>query len=349
MKSLRFLGLMALAAAGLHGQTPPPTTGAQYWSIDPNLDCSSQGTNPGYNLPIPLSSGGTGYVCQVAGNFIWLAAGGGYVTSIRVAGPASQAGVPASGAVGVDYLFYDTNGNNLNLDTTSPNGAASGNDVTFVLSANQPAEVDLLGAPGGGPSYTSLVTGSVYAVLYCADAITCNAVLPQLIYSAPPTISLSVPIAWDRNQWTQWSTEGIDDGGAHRVSLVIYNIPPPNTQSTVATIYTVRVYDSSGAQVGIGTTPAIPEYGTYGDLLSNIVKSQLPSGIFKILVDGGSNYSEVVALQANGRAIATLQVGYDSAPATISAAASTTSALRANVPRGGVSSTRPQVFRTLPR
>ncbi len=330
IKSCHFFGLIALAAVALHGQTQPPTTGAQYWSTDPNLDCSGGQSQP-FNYTISLPSGGTGYVCEATGNFIWLAAGGGYVTSIRVAGPASQTGVSASGAIGVDYSFYDLSGNNLSLDTTSPNGAASGNDVNFVLSANQPAEVDLLGAPGGAPSYTAQITGSVYVVLYCADAITCGTALPQLIYSAPPTISLSVPISWDGNQWTQWSTEGVDDGGAHKMSLVIFNIPAPNAPSTVATIYTVRVYDSTGAQVGIGTTPAIAEYGTYGDLLSNIVKSQLPSGIFKVLIDGGSNYSQVLALQANVRAVATLQVAYDNAPSGSSSVAK--AALRPSVKR----------------
>jgi hypothetical protein len=242
--------------------------------------------------------------------------------------------------VGVDYSFYDAIGNNLSLDNTSPNGAASSNDVNFVLTANQPAEVDLLGAPGGGPGYTSQITGSVYAVLYCPDPFTCGDVLPQLIYSAPPNISLSVPIAWDGNQWTQWSVEGIDDGGAHRVSLVIFNVPSPtqqqNGQSGAATIYTVQVYNSAGALVGTGTTPAIQPYGTYGALLSSIVTTQLPSGIFKVLVNGGSNYSEVMALQNFGRAQTTLQVGYDTAPSTSSIA---TPALRPSVRRAPVTST----------
>ena len=48
------------------------------------------------------------------------------------------------------------------------------------------------------------------------------------------------------------------------MSLVIFNLPAPNAQSTVATIYTVQVYDSTGTLVGTGTTPAIAEYGTYG-------------------------------------------------------------------------------------
>lgn len=323
VKPFHFLGWMTLAAAMLHGQTVPPTTGAQFWSTDPNLDCSGSGTSPGTNYSIQLPSGATGYVCEVSGNFIWLAAGAGYTTSIRVPAPEpATAGQPS--AVGVDYSFYDTSGNKLSLDNTSPNGAASGNDVNFVLKANQPAEVNLLGAPGNGPSYPTLVDGSVFAVFYCPDYNTCQNVAPQLIYSAPPTISLSVPLSWDGQQWTQWSATGIDDGGAHRMSLVVFNLPGPSAQSTNATIYTVRVYNSAGTLVGTGTTPAIAEYGTYGVLLSDIVKSKLPSGIFKIHIDGGTLYSQAIVIQANGNALTTVQVGYDSAPAAGSAAMTST-------------------------
>jgi len=324
MKSLYFLGLIGLLAAALHAQ--PPTTGTVWWSTTP-IDCSSVDNVPaGSSYTISLPSGATGYYCYVSGTFPWVAAGSGYVSALRVA-------APASGAVGVDYSFYDTGGNSQNLDTTLAGGSspASGNDVNFVLSVNQPAEVDLFGAQGDAPNYSNLKTGSVFAQFYCPNANTCLTVLPQLIYSAPPTISLSVPIAWDGLEWTQWSAEGIDDGGAHRMSLVIYN------QAKVAAIYTVRVYDSTGAQLGIGTTPAIAGYstvtgeaGTYGDLLSNIVKTSLPSGILKVLVDGGSNNSTVLMLQGNGRAIATLQVGYDSAP---SGGSTSTSALQTSPKR----------------
>ena len=186
IKSFYFLGLMALASATLHSQ---PTTGAVYWSTNPQLDCSSLGeTSP---VAITNSSGNTiGYSCYVSGTFVWLAAGGGWGTSIRVA-------APASGAIGVDYSFYDPSGNNLNLDTTFGSGSShtSSNDVNFALYVNQPAEVDLLGATSNAPNYSSTATGTVYAVFYCPDATTCGNVLPQLLYSALPTIpwSLSVP------------------------------------------------------------------------------------------------------------------------------------------------------------
>ena len=186
MKSLRLLGLIALAAATLDSQ---PTNGAVYWStVAPN--CTSlAGESP---VAITNSSGKTiGYSCYVSGTFVWLAAGGGWSSSIRVA-------APASAAIGVDYTFYDTSGNNLKLDTTIGGGSSttSDNDVNFALSANQPAEVGLLGATSGAPKYASTATGSVYGVFYCPDATTCANVVPQLLYSALPGTpwALSVPI-----------------------------------------------------------------------------------------------------------------------------------------------------------
>lgn len=334
MKWLQFVGLTVLVAAALHAQ--PPTTGTAWWSTTP-IDCSSVDNVPaGSSYTISLPAGATGYYCYVSGTFVWLAAGGGYVTTLRVAGP-------AAGAIGVDYSFYDTSGNKLGLDTTSScsSSPASGNDVTCVLKANQPAEVNLLGATTNAPGYGTTTTGSVFAQIYCPDPTTCLHATPQLIYSAPPTISLSVPIAWDGSQWAQWSAEGIDDGGAHHMSLVVYN------QASVAAIYTVRVYDKTGAQVALGTTPVVASFGTYGDLLSNIVKTSLPSGILKVLVDGGSNNSSVLMLQQNARAIATLQVGYDSAPTTSSSTASITSALPVSAPRGGMSPRSRQVWKTV--
>jgi hypothetical protein len=332
MKSLRFLGLMALAGVVLHGQ--PPTTGAQYWSTtQPN--CSSLGVSP---VIITDSSGTTiGYSCYVAGTFLWLAAGQGWGSSIRVA-------APSSGAIGVDYSFYDPSGNNLSLDTTLASGSppASGNDVNFALYANQPAEVALLGAPGDAPQYGNTQTGSVYAVFYCPDAATCSTVLPQLLYSFLPAKpwSLSVPISWDGSEWSQWSAEGIDDGSpAHLVSFVIYN------QGSVASIYTVRIYDSNGSPAGVGTTPVIPSFGTYGDLLSNVIKTTLPSGVFKILIDGGANVSFASVLQFTGDSATSLQVAYDYAPS--SSKSSTTSTLRQSARRARVASTPKQVFNTL--
>ena len=341
MNSLHLLGSIALAAATLHSQ---PTNGTVYWSTAAP-DCSSlAGESP---VAITNSSETTiGYSCYVSGTFVWLAAGGGWSSSIRVA-------APASAAIGVDYTFYDTDGNDLNLDTTFGGGSSptSSNEVNFALSANQPAEVGLLGATSNAPNYSSATAGSVYAVFYCPDATTCGNVFPQLLYSALPAIPwfLSVPISWDTELWTQWSAEAIDDGGTHFVSLAIYN------EDVTATRYTVRVYDSTGALAGTGTTPSIPplrllpdgsfgEGGTYGALLSDVISMPLPPGLFKILVDGGSKYSAIEVLQFSGQSAAALQVGYDSAPGSSSIAEP---ARRPSVRRARVASTPKPVFRAL--
>jgi hypothetical protein len=328
MKLLHLIGLMTLAAA-VYGQSGPV-----YWSTS-QPDCSSLNESP-----VTITSGTTtlGYSCYVSGTFVWLAAGGGWGTSIRVA-------APASAAIGVDYKFYDTSGTSLSLDTKG-SFTESTNDLTFALNTNQPAEVDLLGATGkaSAGSYP-LATGSVYATFYCPDAGTCQNVLPQLIYSALPghPWSLSVPIAWDNATWTQWSAEGIDDGGTHRVSLVIYNA------DQTATTYTVHVYNSAGTLVGTGTTPSIPgqpnaQGGTYGVLLSQVV-SPLPSGIFKVLVDAGSLYSAVEMLQVNGTSATTLQVAYDTVPLT---GAAVPPGQRPNVRRSRMELTPKPVFTELP-
>ncbi len=308
---------MSLAAAALYSQ---PANGPVYWSATaPN--CSSLAGES----PVAITNSGTtvGYSCYVSGTFVWLAAGGGWSTSIRVS-------APASAAIGVDYTFYDASGNNLKLDATLGGGssATSSDGVNFALSANQPSEVDLLGATNNAPKYSSTSTGSVYTVIYCPDATTCGNVLPQLLYSALPATpwSMSVPIAWDTALSTQWSAEAVDDGGANRVSLVIYN------EDTTATSYKVWVYDSTGALAGAGITPPIPplqpmannsvgEGGTYGTLLSDVVSTPLPPGVFKILIDGGAEYSAVEVLQFNGSSATTLQVGYDTAPNSSSGAA----------------------------
>ena len=67
MKTLNFIGLIALAAVTLHGQ--PPTTGTQWWSTTP-IDCSSvDNVAAGSSYTVTLASGGTGYYCYVSGTF----------------------------------------------------------------------------------------------------------------------------------------------------------------------------------------------------------------------------------------------------------------------------------------
>jgi hypothetical protein len=341
MKSLRFIGLMALCAVALYGQ---PTNGAVYWSTNSALDCNANSLTE-VNFPGP--GGATVYSCYLSGTFVWFAAGGGYTTALRVA-------APASAPVGVDYSFYDLNGNFLNLDTkvgaNSP--TTSGNDINFALAPNQPSEVDILGATASAPGYGPTTGGTVYVQLYCPDSVTCYSMLPQLIYSAPPTISLSVPLAFDGNEWTQWSAQGIDNGGSQRISLVIYN------QSNRTNIYTVRVYDSNGNLAGTGTTPAINGYstttfeaGTSAVLLSGasgIIPTTLPSGILKVFIDGGAYNSSVLMLQTNGRAIAPLQTYYDTGSG-VTAIPGPTPAARANVRPASKRATPRQVFGPLPQ
>jgi hypothetical protein len=344
MKSLYVLGTIALAIAPLHGQT--------YWSANP--DCSTLNETP---VAIYNTAGTViiGYSCYVSGTFVWLAAGGEWGTTIRVA-------APSTAPIGVDYTFYDVNGNPLNLDTEINNQGStfgSGSELDFALDVNQPAEVELLGATNNAPGYHSTATGSVYATFYCPDADTCSDVLPQLLYSALPSQpwSLSVPIAWDDSTWTQWSAVGINDNGPnpeHLVSLVIYN------EDTSANSYTVSVYDSNGTFISSGTTRSIPplqdlgggtygEGGTYGVLLSEVVPT-LPSGTFKVLVDGGSLYSAVEVLQIDGPSATTLQVAYDEAPGSASARKGLARAARRPSPRKLSIAARPKrVFRALPK
>jgi hypothetical protein len=348
---------MALAGTTLHSQSAalpgsqPPTTGAVYYSTTGKPDCTSLAGES----PVAIMSGATvlGYSCYVSGTFVWVAAGGGWVTSLSVA-------APASGAIGVDYSFYDKNGNSLEMDVTpySSSATTSGTGMSFALSANQPSDINLQGATSTAPKHSSPSNGSVYAVFYCPDAVTCASVVPQLFYVAlPPTPSvLSAPVAWDNALWTQWSAQGIDDGNANRVSLAIYN------EDTTATSYTIRVYDSAGALAGTGTTPPIPplqslgtdtsgnpllgEGGAFAAPLSDLISTPLPSGMFKISIDGGSMYSAVELLQISGSSITALQVGYDSASGSSSSAASVR---RTGIGNSRVSSMPKPVFNTLIR
>ena len=344
--SLYLSGLIVVTALALHGQTQPPTTGAQYWSTSSSLDCSSLL----YNTPVPITNAaGTtiGYSCLVSGTFLYFAAGGGWGSAIRVA-------APASAPVGVDYTFYDVNGNAVSLDTTG-SLTQSSSDVNFALNTNQPSEIDLAGATGNGPSYNSTAVGTVYAEFLCPDSTTCLNVLPQLIYSNLPTHpwALSVPITWDDNVWTQWSAEGIDDGiGVHTVSLAIYN------EDTQATSYKVSVYDSSGNLAGTGTTPSVPPLqnlgnGSYGEggvfaaSLRSIVPT-LPSGTFKVYIDGGSLFSAAEVLQFYGPTATTLQVAYDGTEADLAPTSRTAAPARLNARRRAAPASMP-LFRPLPK
>ena len=312
MKSLHLIGLIALAIAPLYGQ--------QYWSTSSSLDCSDLN-----ETAVEIASGE--YACYVSGTFVWFASGGMWGSTIRVAAPSTN-------PIGVDYTFFDTSGTALNLDTTvNGSSKASGNELFFALNANQPAEVELLGATGtASKGVYPQSTGSAYAIFYCPDEITCESVLPQLLYSALPSDPwlISVPIVFDNATWTTWSAVGINDS-THKISLVVYN------EDESATTYNVYAYDSAGNQVGSGTTPSVPaealladgsygEGGTYGALLSDVIKTPLPSGVIKVLIDGGTLYSGVEMLQVTGipgtnlTAATSLQVAYDNSPSTATSA-----------------------------
>jgi hypothetical protein len=348
MRSLHVLGLIALAAGALHSQ---PTNGPVYWSAT-KPDCSSLQETA---VSITNSSGAVvGYSCYVSGTFVWFAAGGGWTSKIRV-------GSPSTAPIGVNYTFFDNNGNGLNVDTKSggSSATASGNEVSFALTANQPSELVMFGATSSAPAYASTTTGTVYAVYYCPDATTCGNVLPQLVYLQQPTHPwlATVPISWDTAVWPTWSAEGVDDGVTNVVSFAVYN------EGTTATSFKVHVYDGTGTLVATGTTPLIPplpllsdgtygEAGTYGATLRTVISSPLPSGIFKILIDGGNENCAVLMLQFSGLqypapSMSSMQVAYDSSPGSTAVIASAIQ--NAQAKRARTVPAQRQAFNALPQ
>ena len=305
LKRKRFLVAVVAALSASTGFALPPTTGAQWWSTDPNLNCTAYRS---LIYEVPLASGGMGYACGVTGTFVWSAAGGSWGTSIRMA-------APASGAVGVQYVFFDEDGNRISLDTVAGAGQASGNSMGLVISANQPSEVRLLGASSDAPLYQRTQTGSVFGVFLCASSAACATVTPQLVYSSMsvPGWSLSVPIAWDSTfsplqpvgLSTRWSAVGINDA-THLLSFAIYN------QSAAPTTYSVRVYAADGSIAAESVTPLIPASGgadgagaTRGFLLTDIIGTALPQGILKVTVEG-DGLSSALFLQFSGSVGTTL-------------------------------------------
>ena len=309
-----FLVAVVAAMSAATGFALPPTTGAQWWSTDPNLSCSSYRS---LIYEVPLASGGKGYACGVTGTFVWFATAGSWGTSIRMA-------APASGAVGVQYLFFDGGGNRISLDTIAGAAQASGNSVGLVISANQPSEVRLLGASSDAPLYQKTQTGSVFGIFLCSSAATCATVNPQLLYSSisQPGWSPSVSIAWDSTfsplqpvgLSTRWSAVGINDA-THLLSFAIYN------QSAVSTAYSVRVYAADGSLAAESVTPLILGSGggtdgagaTRGFLLTDVVGTALPQGILKVTVEGAGP-SSALFLQFSSSSGTTLPTSPESIP-----------------------------------
>ena len=294
-----FLVAAVVALSASTGFALPPTTGAQWWSTDPNLNCTAYRS---LIYEVPLASGGKGYACGVTGTFVWFAVGGSWGTSIRMA-------ASASGAVGVQYLFFDEGGNRISLDTIAGAAQASVNSLGLVVSANQPSEIRLLGASSDAPLYQKAQTGSVFGVFLCSSSAACATVNPQLMYSSMsvPGWSLSVPIAWDSTfsplqpvgLSTRWSAVGINDA-THLISFAIYN------QSPASTTYSVRVYDADGSIAAESVTPLILGSGgadgagaTRGFLLTDVIGTALPQGLLKVTVEG-DGLSSALFLQFSG-------------------------------------------------
>jgi len=307
MKVFSIPALLALAASTLYGM--PPTNGAQWWTTDPNLECASIHA---LIFEVQLDSGGIGLACGISGTFSWMAAGGGWNTAIRAA-------APASGAIGIQYLFFDADGNRVSVDTAG-SLAESGSTVSLALQANQPSEVRLLGASVDIPQYNRTQTGSVLGFFFCPSPAVCAAVLPQLLYSFLPVQPwlLSVPIAWENSFSTQqptglstrWSAAGIADP-THTIAFAIYN------RSSVAASYTVRVFNGNGALAAQVLTPPVPgsnpvdgEGGTRGFVLSDLLTTAPPRGIIKVSIEG-NNPSSVLFLQFDGQAATSLDTAHD--------------------------------------
>ena len=300
-------GLIVLAATAASGV--PPTTGAQWWSTNPNLDCSASHS---LAYEVSLTLGGQGYACGVTGTFIWMAAGGNWKSLIRMA-------APQSGAVGVQYIFYDQDGKAISLDTISDSAAATGNTLGLALNANQASEVQLLGASSDGPHYGKTQTGFVFAIFMCADPATLATVVPQLTYSsASNPWLLNVPIAWDASfsflqpsgLATRWSAAG-SLNNTDFLSFAIHNSSP-----TPAT-YAVRVYDRTGTLVAQGMTPVIPggigvdgTGGVRGFLLTDIIGATVPDGIVKVTIEGPGATSAIF-LQFSGESAVSLPATQD--------------------------------------
>jgi hypothetical protein len=300
-KSVWLAGMLALSSF---------TAGAQtYWSTDANLACGAYGDSNG--KPLQLESGG--YVCYVYGTLPWYATGGGWSSSIRVA-------APPTAPVAYFLEFGGANGSVATLDFQYQGDSTvyTGSTASSALNANQPLEVDLLGLHSQAPGYGPAADGPVVVLAECPDANTCSQVQAQLLYSALPgnPWSLGVPVVWDSQSSLAWSTVGVDDGSTNLMAFVIYNL---DTAGQVAHTYTLNVYDSTGNLFSSATTQSVPLYGSYGDLLRNVVAS-LPAGAFKLQVAGTAG-TVFEALQFHGAAATTLVSTAETIPAP--AAAST--------------------------
>jgi hypothetical protein len=297
VKSVWLAGLLFLGAFTANAQT--------YWSSNANLNCGAYGQDSN-GTPLQLDSGG--YVCYVYGTLPCYASGGGWASSIRVS-------APSSAPVAYFFDFSYANGADATLDFLYQGDSTvyNGTFVSNALYANQPLEVDLLGLHSDASTYGTTADGPVVVLAECPDANTCSQVQAQLIYSALPSQPwlLSAPVVWDSQTSYGWSSVVIDDGSTNFVSFVIYNL---DTVGQVPRTYTLNVYDATGALYATATTQPVPLYGSYADLLRNVIPS-LPPGAFKLQVVG-SAYTAFEALQFHGPSATTLVVASEIVPAT---------------------------------
>jgi hypothetical protein len=317
VKSLLLTGLLVLGAFTASAQT--------YWSTNASLNCGSYGTDS-LGTPLQLTSGpgAGGYVCYVYGTLPWYASGAGWGSTIRVSAPPTA---------DVAYFFYfaDVNGNDATLDFKyqGDSTVTSDTSASSALYANQPLQVDIYGLHSQAPNYGTTADGPVTVLVECPDSNTCQQAQAQLIYSALPSQpwSLSAPVIWDWQTSLAWSSVGVDDTATNTdpktkntVSFVIYNL---DTTGKVSHTYTLNVYDSTGSLFSSGVTRAVPLYGSYADLVRNVVPN-LPVGSFKLQVvsSGSTNWTAFEALQFHGPSATTLVAAAESVPASTGATTS---------------------------
>ncbi len=296
IRSFWMAGLLLLSAFASNAQT--------YWSTDPNLNCGAYGQDS-KGTPWRLENGG--YVCYVYGTLPWYAAGAGWASSIRVSAPPSW-------AVAYTLSFADANGADATLDFRYQGDATvyNGTYASKALYANQPLALDILGLHSQAPSYGATAKGPVTVLAECPNENACSQVQAQLIYSALPAQPwlLSAPVVWDWQTSYGWSSTGVDDGSTDTVSFVICNL---DTAGLAPRTYTLNVYDAAGNLYATATTKPVPLYGSYADLLRNVMP-RLPAGVFKLQVTG-SSYSAFEALQFHGPSATALITSSEITPA----------------------------------
>lgn len=290
LKSLQIAAFIVMMGSVVQGQT--------YWSSSPP-NCG-----PYESITLQLNTGGSGYACRVYGIFPWYAAGAGWTTSIRTA-------APASASIAFFVFYFDTNGAVQYLDANYVDGGKFTGQKSFssALNPNEPAQLDLLGLSSEASiNYSKTQAGGwILTDIQCPDAITCAQATAQLIYSALPSQpwSLSIPMVWNADLTSEWSTWGYDDGQKQIMSFVITN------GSSAAQSYAVHIFDTYGNPIG-GTfnTPTIPSLGTYAQVLDSFLGNRTPGGLIKMTVvsSGTPGFSAFEALQFNGGSATTLVV-----------------------------------------